>query len=204
MKALNIQPGGHLLTGADKQGVLLGERVGRPAWTSKSATRLPCSTTRRTPWSGIFKSPSGLRERQHGGVAAGFAAVHGPQGPGERLRHRGRSSRRQGRDRADLRRLSRPWAPNIEATPTAEFVNSTTEIRFIRAMAWITSAIAMIIGAVGMLNTMIMSVFERTREIGILRAIGWRTLARGADDPDGIGAAEPRRRRGRHRWRPSR
>jgi putative ABC transport system permease protein len=43
-------------------------------------------------------------------------------------------------------------------------------------MAWITSAIALIIGAVGMLNTMIMSVLERTQEIGILRAIGWRKL----------------------------
>ena len=39
-----------------------------------------------------------------------------------------------------------------------------------------TSAIALVIGAVGMLNTMIMSVLERTQEIGILRAIGWRKI----------------------------
>ena len=64
----------------------------------------------------------------------------------------------------------------IEAKAAEESVTSTTEIRFIQATSWITSAIAIIIGAVGMLNTMIVSVFERTHEIGILRAIGWRRL----------------------------
>ena len=38
---------------------------------------------------------------------------------------------------------------------------------------WKALALALVIGTVGTLNTMLMSVFERTQEIGILRAIGW-------------------------------
>ncbi len=62
----------------------------------------------------------------------------------------------------------------LSALPTREYVNGMMHIRLARAMAWMTSCVAVLIGAIGMLNTMIMSVLERVKEIGILRAVGWR------------------------------
>ena len=62
----------------------------------------------------------------------------------------------------------------VAATPARDHVQGDTQIRLARAMAWTTAAVALFLGSVGMLNTMLMSIFERTREIGILRAVGWR------------------------------
>jgi putative ABC transport system permease protein len=60
------------------------------------------------------------------------------------------------------------------AMPTEDFVKTDTRMRLARAMAWMTSSIALLIGAIGLFNTMLTSIYERTSEIGVLRAIGWR------------------------------
>jgi putative ABC transport system permease protein len=62
----------------------------------------------------------------------------------------------------------------LSAMTTQEYVSTMLHIRLASAMAWLTSLLAVLIGAIGMLNTMIMSVLERIKEIGILRAVGWR------------------------------
>ncbi len=54
-------------------------------------------------------------------------------------------------------------------------VKIDTSSRVIVSAGWIISLLALIVGGIAVTNTMAMSVFERIREIGILRAVGWRT-----------------------------
>lgn len=63
---------------------------------------------------------------------------------------------------------------SLDAMRTQDYVNNSMYLQMTHAMAWMTSLIAIVVGTLGMLNTMLMSVVERVREISILRALGWR------------------------------
>ena len=64
--------------------------------------------------------------------------------------------------------------PDVSVSKAADVADEQAEVQSLRAMAWGISLIAVLIGGLGMMNTMVMAVFEQTREIGVLRAVGWR------------------------------
>ena len=64
--------------------------------------------------------------------------------------------------------------PEARAVIAGEHIRDSQAYRMIRAMSWGTSLLAVLVGVLGVMNTMLMTVLERTQEICVLLAIGWK------------------------------
>ena len=79
--------------------------------------------------------------------------------------------------RADVQHLCEQineLIPETRAIVASQNLNQSEVSRIVGAMSWSTSLLAVLVGVLGVMNTMLMNVFERTPEICVLLALGWK------------------------------
>ena len=149
------------------RGVVLGERAAE-FLKAKVGSEVPIG--RETfPVVGILKTANGFED---GGVfmplasaqqffhKEGFASV-----ATVKLKNKA--------DKAAFQRAVDERYPNLIALENAEFSRSYSQFKILKATAWAVGCCGLMLGGLGVANTMIMSVFTRIREIAILRVNGF-------------------------------
>jgi putative ABC transport system permease protein len=74
---------------------------------------------------------------------------------------------------AAFKRAVKDKYPNLIALEDDEFNRSYSQFKILTATAWAVGGCGLLLGGLGVANTMIMSVFTRIREIAILRVTGF-------------------------------
>jgi putative ABC transport system permease protein len=79
-------------------------------------------------------------------------------------------------DAAAFKAMIKQTYPNMIGLEDAEFSRSYSQFKILKATAWAVGGCGLILGGLGVANTMIMSVFTRIREIAILRVNGFSNV----------------------------
>jgi putative ABC transport system permease protein len=76
-------------------------------------------------------------------------------------------------DASKFKQMVKANFPNLIALEDDEFTRSYSQFKILKATAWAVGGCGLLLGGLGVANTMIMSVFTRIREIAILRVNGF-------------------------------
>lgn len=77
------------------------------------------------------------------------------------------------KDAGAFKQMVKKKFPTLIALRNQEFDHSYSQFRILKATAWAVGICGLLLGGLGVANTMIMSVFTRIREIAILRVSGF-------------------------------
>ena len=75
-----------------------------------------------------------------------------------------------------FKKMVKAQYPNLIGLEDREFNHSYSQFRILKATAWAVGGCGLLLGGLGVANTMIMSVFTRIREIAILRVNGFSKI----------------------------
>ena len=79
--------------------------------------------------------------------------------------------------------LSRSY-PQSKALTAAQFKqNQAAQVDTLLGLIYVLLAVAIVVSLFGIVNTLVLSIYERTRELGMLRAIGFTSPTDPPDDP---------------------
>lgn len=153
--------------GRDPRGVVLGERAA-DFLKARLGMEVPIGRE-RFQVAGVVRTSNGFED---GGVFLPLVAA-------QKFFHKeGMASvvtvkLRQKEDAAEFRRKAAAAFPGLVALENAEFGRSYSQFKLLKATGWAAGGCGLLLGSLGVANTMIMSVFGRIRELAILRIIGF-------------------------------